>query len=683
MVIKKYFLLAVLSVVFLYNVVAQTTAPEITRILVDETGGVTLFWIPNADVADFDHSEVWYQQEYVSGFNKIPNSENIDYATSYYGHTEAQANNRQTTYYVVNHNNTGEEFKSENVSAIYLKACFASEKIQLNWNRMHSSWTDHAFHIYLKAGTDAPWQFVDSTYNTSYQAIPAPGYQNYSYKVYYKAQTDATASVSNITNPISFSDHQPVTPSITSINIEPDGSTTINWEPSSSTNIVDYIIYLKKETDGWEELGRTNSPDILSWLDQKTTLDDCETLRTYAIAAVDNCGETGTNYPDSSKSTLVFYAPEYEICDKEVKLRWQPYESMSVTRYELYVSDDAGNNFIKYADFAAATEYSYADFQTGNYCFKINAVHERDAGETPQVITSCTYCLDVYFVRDPDPSFFRHVSVKDNKIHIAFEVDTTAILPKYRIERSETGYDDTYNVIATLAPTGATVISFIDADPDLKTQEKSYHYLLHTIDSCGTIFPAEQPAQSILLKAEEDKNHQAIIEWNDYDGYLYGLDRYVLHRYINNELDNAFAMALKTNSFTDVSMLLEDQTLSFAYRITAISNADETGKCDTSYSNIAPLKRQQSDIRFPNAFTPAGNNRIFRPIYSGLEVETYEFTIFNRYGGAIYQTTEPGGGWDGKINGNIAASGGYGYMLKIKLKNGDRIERRGSVLLLH
>ena len=413
--------------------------------------------------------------------------------------------------------------------------------------------------------------------------------------------------------------------------------------------------------------------------------------RTYAVAAVDNCGETGTNYPDSSKSTLVLYAPEYEICDREGKIIfWQPYESMTVSHYEVYVSDDDGATFVKHAELPATeTEYSYKDFETGRYCFKINAVHERGEGETPQIITSCTHCLDVYFQKDLNPSFFRHVSVKEREIHLSFEVDTDAILPKYRIERSETGYDDSYNFIATLEPTGAAVISFIDADPELNTNEKSYHYLLYTIDSCGAVFPAEKPAQSIHLSAKEDENHQALIAWNDYDGYLLGLDRYVLHRYINNELDNSFSMALKTNSFTDISMKLEDQTLSFAYRISAISNADEHGKCDTSYSNIAPLKRLKSDIRFPNAFTPAGSNKIFRPIYSGLEVESYEFTIFNRYGGAIYQTTEPGGGWDGKINGNIAPAGGYGYMLKMKLKkdngddSGDRIERRGSMLLLH
>ncbi|MDR2972006.1 MAG: gliding motility-associated C-terminal domain-containing protein [Bacteroidales bacterium] len=660
--------------------------PEITQIVVDETGGVTLTWIPNTFVTDFDHSEVWYQQSYFPGYNKIPDSENPDYAASHYEHTDARANNRQTDYYVLNYNSALEVLSSDTVSAIYLTACFSSEKIQLKWNQIHPSWTGHAFHIYRKAGVDSDWEFIDSTYNISYQDIPEPGYKDYSYKVYYKDASSATASVSNATDPISYSNHQPITPSITSITIEPDGTTAIEWEKSPSTNVVDYIIYIEKSTGGWEELGRTGSPDEFNWIDRQTTLYDCEQLRTYAIAAIDNCGETGTNYPDSCKNTFVLYNPNYEICDSEIKLLWEPYENMTVTRYEIYISDDNGDTFVKHTELPATeTEYSYTDLKTGHYCFKISAIHERGEEEKPQIITSCYYCIDVYVPQEPGASFFHYVSVKDNTIRIRFEVDnTTAVSQKYQIERSETGLDGSYDIITTLESTGSDIISFVDNDPVLNTQNTSYHYLLHALDSCGKAFPAEKPAQSILLTATEDENHHANLEWNHYDGFLTELDYYIIHRYINDELDNTFSATIRSNFFTDINMRIANQALTFAYRITAISNPynNDYSKIDTAFSNIAPLKRLDSDVWFPNAFAPMGGNKIFRPIYSGIEVETYEFTIFDRYGAAIYQTTEPGGGWDGKINGSVAASGGYGYMLKIKLKNGDRIERRGSMLLV-
>jgi gliding motility-associated-like protein len=358
---------------------------------------------------------------------------------------------------------------------------------------------------------------------------------------------------------------------------------------------------------------------------------------------------------------------------------------MPVTRYEIYISDDNGNTFVKYAELPAhETEYSYTNLKTGYYCFKVSAIHERGGGEKPQTITSCYYCMDIYVPQEPGVSFFRHISVKDNEIRIRFEADTTSVFQKYQIERSETGLDGSYDIITTLYPTGSSLLSFVDADPVLNTQEISYHYLLHTLDSCGKAFPAEKPAQSILLTATEDENHHANLEWNEYEGYLSGLDYYVIHRYVDNVFDNTFYITTKNGSYTDTNMQIANPAISFAYRVAAISNPhnNDLSKRDTSFSNIAPLKRLKSDVWFPNAFAPMGGNRIFRPIYSGIEVDTYEFTIFDRYGAVIYQTTEPGGGWNGKVNGATATSGGYGYMLKMKLKNGDRIERRGSVLLV-
>ncbi|MCL2042067.1 MAG: gliding motility-associated C-terminal domain-containing protein [Bacteroidales bacterium] len=684
---KKHIILIALLSLFSYHAASQTTAPEITQIVVNEAGEVTLTWTPNTDNNDFDHSEVWYQQNYAPGFNKIPDSESPYYFSYYYHHAEAQANNRQTSYYVVNYNSDLTALSSGIISAIYLTACFALEKIQLEWNLMHPSWTNHAFHIYRRAGNGAPWEFVGSTNNTSYQDIPTPEYKNYSYKVYYKDASDPTASVSNTTQPISYSDHQPVTPSITSIAIQPNGVTDIEWEKSPSTNVTNYIVYRSKTSIGWEELGRTDSPDILSWSDNQITPESCTETRTYAIAAVDACGETGTNYPDSSKNTLVLYPPEYDVCQREIKLTWQQYESMQTDRYDVYVSDDDGDTFIKYAEVPGdETEYAFTDFQTERYCFKISAVHERGAGKMPQTITSCHYCVDIRFLEDPEPAFFRRISVIDKNIEICFEVDATADALKYQIERSDDGMDGFYNVIATVEPTGAAVICAVDNDPALRTQQTSYHYILNTVDSCGNVFPAEQTAQSILLTAKEEENHHATLQWNDYDGFRFGLDHYVIHRYVNGEFDHAFSIITNTNSFTDTDLLLFDQSLSFAYRVAAVSLfGNYQSQSDTSFSNIALLKRLKSDIWFPNAFAPAGSNKIFRPIYGGLgiEVEAYELTIFDRYGAAIYQTTEPGGGWDGKINGAIAATGGYGYLLKMKTKNGDRIERRGSVLLVN
>lgn len=54
----------------------------------------------------------------------------------------------------------------------------------------------------------------------------------------------------------------------------------------------------------------------------------------------------------------------------------------------------------------------------------------------------------------------------------------------------------------------------------------------------------------------------------------------------------------------------------------------------------------------PNAFTPNddGKNDLFRPRLFG-NVKKYVFTIYNRWGQAVFQTTDPAKGWDGRVAG--------------------------------
>lgn len=67
-------------------------------------------------------------------------------------------------------------------------------------------------------------------------------------------------------------------------------------------------------------------------------------------------------------------------------------------------------------------------------------------------------------------------------------------------------------------------------------------------------------------------------------------------------------------------------------------------------------------VRFPTAFTPNqdGLNDSFRPgVFC--PVNTYHFTVFDRYGRKIFESSDPVKGWDGSLQGKIAPSGSYVY----------------------
>ena len=67
----------------------------------------------------------------------------------------------------------------------------------------------------------------------------------------------------------------------------------------------------------------------------------------------------------------------------------------------------------------------------------------------------------------------------------------------------------------------------------------------------------------------------------------------------------------------------------------------------------------------PNSFTPNGDgkNDIFK-VLGNLQVEAFEFNIYNRYGQKIFNTTNINYGWDGMVNGVLQKTGVFIYTIK-------------------
>jgi len=88
-------------------------------------------------------------------------------------------------------------------------------------------------------------------------------------------------------------------------------------------------------------------------------------------------------------------------------------------------------------------------------------------------------------------------------------------------------------------------------------------------------------------------------------------------------------------------------------------------------------------LYFPNAFTPDGDglNDTFGPV--GNAIEEFEMTIFNRWGEAIFATTNVGVPWLGDVNGSDAATTGvYVYKYRATGNYFPAVEGYGHVTLI-
>jgi PKD repeat protein len=88
----------------------------------------------------------------------------------------------------------------------------------------------------------------------------------------------------------------------------------------------------------------------------------------------------------------------------------------------------------------------------------------------------------------------------------------------------------------------------------------------------------------------------------------------------------------------------------------------------------------------PNAFRPDSElpeNRIFQPIKEGIDPENYQFQIFNRVGSTVFETKNPGIGWDGKMpNGTSAEPGVFVWIVKYSDIQGYGHLQKGTVMLV-
>jgi len=89
------------------------------------------------------------------------------------------------------------------------------------------------------------------------------------------------------------------------------------------------------------------------------------------------------------------------------------------------------------------------------------------------------------------------------------------------------------------------------------------------------------------------------------------------------------------------------------------------------------------DILVPTGFSPNkdGNNEIFKPIPVGIRSLDF-FRVYNRWGQLIYSTGQIGAGWDGTYGGAEQGPGTYVWYVSGTNYLGNKIEKKGTVILI-
>ena len=102
-----------------------------------------------------------------------------------------------------------------------------------------------------------------------------------------------------------------------------------------------------------------------------------------------------------------------------------------------------------------------------------------------------------------------------------------------------------------------------------------------------------------------------------------------------------------------------------------------------SYDTLTIKIYKGPEIYVPTAFTPNrdGLNDVLKPTTVGITQFDY-FAVYNRYGKLIFKSSDAAKGWDGRINGMEQNTGSYIWMVSGVDYKGNKIFKKGSVVLI-
>lgn len=207
------------------------------------------------------------------------------------------------------------------------------------------------------------------------------------------------------------------------------------------------------------------------------------------------------------------------------------------------------------------------------------------------------------------------------------------------------------------------------SDVKAKTSERSYCYRIMYENACGNRSEPSPPICTIFLK-----DIGGLIKWTEDPSFTDDVGGYFVIKL--NKGGAASETGVGANLIFD-PQFDDPNEQEFEYQIRSRSR----NGAFVSSSNVI-LYRREAALFLPDAFSPNGDgiNDNFKP--SGSFYDNFQMIIYNRWGQSIFQTTDPGMGWDGTINGDRAPQGPYVYKVIIRDNTGKDFVKNGTVLLL-
>lgn len=655
-------------------------SPVLHCISVNVNGSITLSWVLPTDISSFNSYHIYRSNSASGPYAKIDSINNVNQLT--YNDININANN-QSVYYYIRCKSTSNTFTqpADTLQSIHLTVTNTGNGIaNLVWNATKIpllASSSNRYIIYRKNGTLNLWQKIDSTtlwvYNDTINVCHDT--------VYYRVEISDNSgckSISSIDKKLFEDLVAPLSNGIDTVSVDIlTGKVKIGWHPSQSNDVKGYIICHGSPCIALDTIwGR------LSSVYTDTLFNPCNGAQGYKIAVFDSCYNTSLF---SNIHNTIHLTSNYYKCENKITLNWTPYINMNpgISGYKIWVSKNGGiySSITTLSSSALSYTINNLDDST-NYCIYVQAFESTTAITS----SSCVKCYNVIHSINPSVLYLRNASViGENQIEVKVFTDPSVYIKGYQLFKSQnpTG---SFTQISTIPFNNLANFSYTDYN--VNTSSNIYYYKVTSIDSCGNSGITSNTSHQILLKGKIYDSYTNQLDWTDYGDWAGNVEGYYIYRSVNGVFSSSPignippSIPGSTYQFLDDVQNYIDGNGKFEYFIKAIENQNSTYNfTEESNSNIIELV-QQPNMYIPNAFSPEGLNKIFKPVAVFLGNENYIFQIYNRFGQLVFETDNPEIGWDGKYLNEFVKQGVYFYILRYSLPNHAIIQKKGSVTII-
>lgn len=449
---------------------------------------------------------------------------------------------------------------------------------------------------------------------------------------------------------------QYATISSVSVDTTSERKVTINWsaEPVSDNQV--YAIYHWANLK-WVEVVDSLPSAMRTY--QDVVAHPFEQPERYAMSTSIQ-GQSDSPLSDFHQ-TVFLYSGDYDLCSKKLMLHWNPYKGVAVNSYSVF-GRARGEQYAKIGDVTDTVLCTNALSPGATYDFYVNANLQNGCQSHSNIIS--------YNVFNPNLADESLVGIdtlinRQGSIELLCRIDANADLSGYAVQV----YDGSDFVNDT---------TFIDFSSCTYIQYQSVlhsAFRLSALDYCGDVAYSSAQVSPLVVDVEADSRSMNV-KWNNSlgDG-----ETYTVCCSVDGATETvAYTGLTEPQCNIEFQEIADDVAQNFCIKVEASLGQQ------LSVSNVECVERQP-DIVVPDAFTPNGDgvNDTFGPVIKSAQIISFEFFVYDRYGGQVYGTTDWAARWDGTYGGRNVAEGGYLYYMKIRLQNGQQIERKGSVNVIY